>query len=103
MKLKIKKGDKVKVIAGNAKGNTGLVKSVDRKTLRVIVEGLNMVKRHTKPSAAQPEGGIIEKEAGIHISNVMLVDAAGNATRVGKKETEKGWVRISKKSGETIK
>jgi large subunit ribosomal protein L24 len=106
LKLKIKKGDTVKVIAGNAskgENNTGVVRSVDTKNSRIIVEGLNMVKRHTKPSAAHPDGGIIEKEAGIHISNVMLVDAKGNATRVGKQKTDKGWVRFSKKSGEVIK
>lgn len=106
IKLKIKKGDTVKVIAGNAskgENNTGVIRSVDLKKMRVIVEGLNMVKRHTKPSAAFPDGGIIEKEASIHVSNVMLIDAAGNATRVGKKKEANGWVRISKKSGEVIK
>jgi len=106
IKLKIKKGDTVKVIAGNAskgENNTGVIKSVDLKKMRVIVEGLNMVKRHTKPSASFPDGGIIEKEASIHVSNVMLIDAAGNATRVGKKKETSGWVRFSKKSGEVIK
>jgi large subunit ribosomal protein L24 len=106
IKLKVKKGDTVKVIAGNAskgENNTGVIRSVDIKKMRVIIEGLNMVKRHTKPSAAFPDGGILEKEASIHISNIMLVDAAGNATRVGKKKEGNSWVRFSKKSGEIIK
>lgn len=102
-KLKIKKGDTVKLIAGDDKGKSGIIKSVDLKKMRVLVEGVNMVKRHTKPSASKPEGGIIEKEAPIHVSNVMLVDGQGNATRVGKKLETNGWVRVSKKSGETIK
>lgn len=102
-KLKIKKGDTVKLIAGDDKGKSGIIKSVDLKKMRVLVEGVNMVKRHTKPSASKPEGGIIEKEAPIHVSNVMLVDGQGNATRVGKKLEANGWVRVSKKSGETIK
>jgi large subunit ribosomal protein L24 len=102
-KLKIKKGDTVKLIAGDDKGKSGIIKSVDLKKMRVLVEGVNMVKRHTKPSASKPEGGIIEKEAPIHVSNVMLVDGQGNATRVGKKAEGNGWVRVSKKSGETIK
>lgn len=102
-KLKLKKGDTVKIIAGNAKGEQGLIKAIDTKKMRVTVEGKNMVKRHTKPNATHPDGGIIEKEAPMHISNVMLVDAAGNATRVGRKEGDKGLVRYSKKSGETLK
>jgi len=103
IKLKIKKGDTVKVIAGDDKGKSGVVKSVDLKKLRLLVEGVNMVKRHTKPSAAKPEGGIIEKEAPIHLSNVMLVDSKGNAVRVGKKLEGNSWVRVSKKTGEIIK
>lgn len=102
-KLKIKKGDTVKVIAGDDKGKTGVIKMVDTKKSRVVVEGVNIVKRHTKPSASKPEGGIIEKEAAIHSSNVMLVDAQGNATRVSRRMEDKGWVRVSKKTGEVIK
>ena len=106
MKLKIKKGDSVKVIAGESKD-----KDVVRKVLEVypkenkaLVEGCNMVSKSTKPSAAAPNGGIIQKEAPIHISNLMLVDAKGNATRVGRKLNDKGkLVRYSKKSGEEIK
>lgn len=103
IKLKIKKGDTVQVIAGDDKGKSGVIKSVDVKKMRVLVEGINMVKRHTKPSASKPEGGIIEKEAPIHVSNVMLMDAKGNASRVGKKKEGDSWVRFSKKSGEIIK
>ena len=103
IKLKIKKGDTVKVIAGDDKGKSGVILSVDLKKMRVLVKGLNMVKRHTKPSASKPEGGILEKEAPIHVSNVMLMDAKGTASRVGKKKEGESWVRFSKKSGEIIK
>ena len=103
IKLKIKKGDTVKVIAGDDKGKSGVILSVDLKKMRVLVKGLNMVKRHTKPSASKPEGGILEKEAPIHVSNVMLMDAKGTASRVGKKKEGESWVRVSKKSGEIIK
>ena len=103
IKLKIKKGDTVKVIAGDDKGKSGVILSVDLKKMRVLVKGLNMVKRHTKPSASKPEGGILEKEAPIHVSNVMLIDAKGTASRVGKKKEGESWVRFSKKSGEIIK
>ena len=103
IKLKIKKGDTVKVIAGDDKGKSGVILSVDLKKMRVLVKGLNMVKRHTKPSASKPEGGILEKEAPIHVSNVMLMDSKGTASRVGKKKEGESWVRVSKKSGEIIK
>ena len=103
IKLKIKKGDTVKVIAGDDKGKSGVILSVDLKKMRVLVKGLNMVKRHTKPSASKPEGGILEKEASIHVSNVMLMDVKGTASRVGKKKEGESWVRVSKKSGEIIK
>ncbi len=103
-KLKIKKGDMVLVIAGNAKGSKGRVLQVVPETNRVIVEGINLVSRHTKPTAQSPNGSIVKKEAPIHISNVQLIDAAGNATRVGRKLNEEGKnVRYSKKSGEIIK
>lgn len=103
IKLKVKKGDTVKVIAGDDKGKSGVIKSVDLKKMRVLVEGVNIVKRHTKPSATKPEGGILEKEAPMHVSNVMLVDAQNNATRVAKRKEGDSWVRVSKKSGEIIK
>lgn len=104
-KFKIKKGDKVKVIAGEAKGETGTVRSVNREKNRAVVEGVNKISKHTKPNAKNPQGGIVEQEASIHLSNLMLIDAAGNATRVGRKTDEKTnkIVRFSKKSGEVIK
>ncbi len=86
MRLKIKKNDNVIVIAGNEKGKTGKVLKVFPKKQRVIVEGVNIVKRHTRPSQKNPQGGIIKKEAPIHISNVMLIDPKTNErTRVGSK------------------
>lgn len=104
MKIHIKKGDVVKVLAGESKGKKGKVLSVDVKNYRALVEGLNMISRHTKANAKNPNGGIISKEAPIHISNLMLVDAKGNATRIGRRIGENGkLVRYSKKSGEEIK
>ena len=102
-RLKIKKGDMVVVTAGDHKGQQGRVIAVDRDKDRVTVEGVNMISRHRKPSAQNPQAGIEKREAGLHISNVMLIDAAGNATRVGKTREEGKLVRISKKSGEVIK
>ncbi len=104
-KLKIKKGDNVIVIAGDEKGQRGKVLSVNRESERVIVEGVNMVKKHTKPNAASPQGGIIAKEAPVHISNLMLIDPkSGKATRVGRRLNDQGQlVRYAKKSGEEIK
>lgn len=103
-KLHIKKGDTVKVIAGNSKGKTGTVLSVLMDKNRAIVEGLNMITKHRKPSAANPQGGIDKQEAPIHISNLMLVDpASGEATRTGRKPNAEGkLVRYSKKTGEVI-
>ena len=106
--LKIKKGDTVKVIAGKDRDKTGKVISIDRKNNRVTVEGINMVKKHMKPSMANQEGGIVSQEGSIDISNVMLVDG-GKATRVGFKiETDdNGKVvkkeRFAKKTGNVIK
>jgi len=102
-KLHIKVGDTVKVLSGEARNKEGKVLSTDRKKERATVEGLNVVKRHTKPSATEPQGGIIEKEAGIHISNLMVV-VKGQATRVGRKlDASAKLVRYSKKTGEEIK
>jgi large subunit ribosomal protein L24 len=102
-KFKIKKGDRVVVITGREKGKTGEVLRVLREEARVVVQGLNMVKRHTKPSAAST-GGIVEKEASLHISNVAHIDPkTSKATRVGYKLMEGGRkVRVARKSGETI-
>lgn len=103
-KLHIKKGDNVVVVTGNSKGQKGKVLEVIRDKSRAIVEGVNMVKKHTKPNSANPQGGIIEQEAPVHISNLMLVDPkSGEATRVGRREGANGkLVRYSKKSGEEI-
>ena len=102
-KLHIKVGDTVKVLSGEANGQQGTVLSIDRKKMRATVEGVKLVKKHQKPSAANPEGGIVETEAGIHISNLMVVQN-GVATRIGRKLNKDGkLVRYSKKSGEEIK
>ncbi|MDX1446844.1 50S ribosomal protein L24 [Lishizhenia sp.] len=102
-KLHIKVGDTVKVLSGEARGREGKILAIDKKNDRATVEGLKMIKRHTKPSASNPQGGIEEKEGTIHISNLMVV-ANGEATRVGRKLNDAGkLVRYSKKSGEEIK
>jgi large subunit ribosomal protein L24 len=104
-KINIKKGDTVFVNAGESKGQQGRVLEVIRKTDRAIVEGINLVSKHTKPNAKSPQGGIVKKEASVHISNLMVVDpASGKPTRVGRRLNDKGsLVRYSKKSGEEIK
>jgi large subunit ribosomal protein L24 len=103
MKLHIKKGDIVKVLAGNDRGKEGKILSVKVKDQRAIVEGINMVSKHTKPNAKNPQGGIVKKEATIHISNLMVVQN-GVASRIGRKHDDNGkLVRYSKKSGEVIK
>ena len=104
-KIKIKKNDTVLVKTGNSKGSKGKVIRVYPKLNRALVEGVNMVSKHTKPNAENPQGGIIKKEATIHISNLMLVDPkTGEATKIGKKKDEETGkiVRFSKKSGELI-
>lgn len=105
LKLKIKKGDTVKVIAGDSKGQQGKVLVVDRDKNTAIVEGVNMVSKHTRPNTKSPKGGILKKEAPIHISNLLVVDNKGNATRVRKMLDEKTdkLVRVSVKTGEVIK
>ena len=101
-RFKIKKGDQVVVIRGSDKNSKGEVRDVIRGKDRVIVEGVNIIKKHVKPSNNDP-GGIKEMEAPIHISNVMLVDPkSGDATRVGRRVEEGKIVRYSKKSGQTI-
>lgn len=102
-KLHVKIGDTVRVISGESKGSEGKVLKIDRKKSRVIVEGVNVVKKHIKPSAANPQGGIEEAEAGIHISNVMVVQG-GVASKVGRKKNDEGkLVRFLKKNGEVVK
>jgi large subunit ribosomal protein L24 len=102
-KLHIKVGDTVKVISGTSRNQEGKILAIDRKKSRAIVEGVNLVKKHSKPSAQDPQGGIVEKEASIHVSNLMVV-INGQATRIGRKENKEGkLVRYSKKSGEEIK
>jgi len=95
----------VVVISGDYSGSKGRVLQIDRKTERAIVEGVNIIKKHTKPNTEYPQGGIIEKEAPVHISNLMLVDPkTGKPTRIGRKLNDDGkLVRYSKKSGEEIK
>jgi len=102
--LKIKKDDKVMVIAGKDKGKIGTVLSVDKEKQRVVVEKVNIVKRHLRPSVNAPQGGIVEKEAPIHISNVMLIcNKCAQPTRIGKKVLEDGRkVRVCKKCKEPI-
>jgi large subunit ribosomal protein L24 len=104
IKLKIKKGDIVMVITGNYKGKSGRVLSVDYDVHKVLVEGINIIKKHTKPNAKNTQGGIIKKEAPVHISNVMIVDPKMHVpSRIGRQLNEKGkLVRYSKKSGEEL-
>jgi len=104
-KLHIRKGDTVVVIAGNGKGKQGKVLEVIKEKNRAIIEGVNMITKHVKPSANHPEGGIEKTEAPLHISNIMVVDPSnGEATRVGRKLNDEGKSqRFSKKTGELIK
>lgn len=103
-RLKVKKGDMVVVTTGENKGKQGRIVEVDRTKDRVVVEGVNLVKKHRKPSAQNPQGGIESIAAGINISNVKVVDSKGNATRVGRRRNAEGKLeRYSKKSGEVIK
>jgi len=105
-KFHVKRGDTVKVLSGDSKGKTGTIIKVDRDKYRAVVEGLNMIKKHVKPTAQDPQsGGIIEKEAPIHLSNLMLVEPgkAGAPTRTGRKENKDGKLqRYSKKTGNFI-
>ena len=103
-KMFVKKGDNVVVISGTQKGKKGTVLSVDTEKNRVIVDGVNLVSKHTKPNTENPKGGIVKKEASIHASNVMVCDKDGKAGRIGRKKDEQGKsIRYSKKSGEVIK
>jgi large subunit ribosomal protein L24 len=110
-KLHIKKGDEVRVLSGKERGKTGKVLAIVHKTdkrtgevsSRAIVEGVATIKKHRKPDQQNPQGSIIETEGTIHVSNLQLLDPkSGEPTRIGRKKTDKGWVRVSKKSGEII-
>lgn len=101
-KFKIKTGDTVKVIAGDHKGSEGKVLNVLLDKNKAIVEGINIIKKHTKPSAQNPQGGIVEKEAPIHVSNLSLLTKKGETTRVGYKMEGDKKVRFAKKSNEVI-
>ncbi len=103
MAAKIKKGDRVVLLTGKDKGRQGAVLKILPKDNRVVVEGLNMVQRHTRPSQADPQGGIKHKEASLHLSNVAIVDSNGKPTRVGFKILDDGRkVRVAKRSGDLI-
>jgi large subunit ribosomal protein L24 len=102
MAAKIKKGDRVVVLTGKDKGRQGAVLKVLPKDERVVVEGLNMVQRHTRPTQLDPQGGIKNKEASLHLSNVALVDSKGKATRVGFRMEGDKKVRFAKTTGEVI-
>jgi large subunit ribosomal protein L24 len=104
-KFHIKKGDTVYVNSGEYKGQQGRILEILRNENKALVEGINMVSKHTKPNAQYPQGGIIKKEAPVHISNLMLIDGStGEPTRIGRKLNDNGkLVRYSKKSGEEIK
>ena len=101
-KLHIKVGDTVKVLSGTSRGSEGKVLKIDRDKSRAVVEGVNMVKKHMKPSAANPQGGIEEMEGTIHISNLMLV-VNGVASKTGRKKEDGQSVRYLKKNGEIVK
>ena len=101
-KLKIKTGDNVRVIAGDHKGSEGKVLTVFIEKNKAIVEGVNIIKKHMKPNAQSPQGGIVEKEAAIQISNLSLLNAKGETTRVGYKMEDGKKVRYAKKSNEVI-
>jgi large subunit ribosomal protein L24 len=102
MAAKIKKGDRVVVLAGKDKGKQGAVTQVLPKDNRVVVEGVNMVSRHTKATQADPQGGIKQKEAALHVSNVAIVDSNGKPSRVGFKIEGDKKVRVAKTTGEVI-
>lgn len=101
--MHVKKGDKVQVISGKDKGKQGVILEAFPKNERVLIEGVNVVKKHSKPSQVNPQGGIISQEAPIHVSNVMPLDPkSGEPTRVGYKLEDGKKVRIAKKSGESL-
>lgn len=101
-KLKIKVGDNVRVIAGDHKGQEGKIQRITKDKKKAIVEGVNMVSKHDKPSASNPQGGITKKEAVLHISNLSLIDKNGDTTRVGLRIEDGKKVRFSKKTNEVL-
>lgn len=107
LKLNLKKGDQVMVIAGAEKGKTGKISLIDKKHMRVTIDGVNMRTKHVKPTQKNPQGGLVPKEAAIHYSNVMILDSKGKPTRIGRKVVEKGGKRIvtrfAKTTGEELK
>ena len=102
MAAKIKKGDRVVVLTGKDKGRQGAVMKVLPKEGRVVVQGVNMIQRHTRPTQADPQGGIRTREAALHVSNVAIVDSQGKPTRVGFRVVDGKKVRFAKRSGELI-
>lgn len=103
MPNRIVKGDSVVVTTGKEKGKKGVVQKIISKKSRMLVSQVNIVKRHTKPSKDKPDGGIVEKEASVHSSNLMLIDPKdGKGTKVGFKKADSGWIRFAKRSGEEI-
>jgi large subunit ribosomal protein L24 len=101
-KIKIKKGDRVRVISGSHNGSEGTVISISREINKAIVEGVNMIKKHNKPNAQNPQGGITEKEAPLHISNLSLLTSDGKTTRVGYRLEDGFKVRVAKKTDEVV-
>ena len=101
-KIKIKKGDRVRVISGSQNGSEGTVISISREINKAIVEGVNMIKKHNKPNAQNPQGGITEKEAPLHISNLSLLTPDGKTTRVGYRVEDGSKVRVAKKTDEVV-
>ena len=102
MAAKIKKGDRIVVLAGKDKGRQGSVLKVIPKEDRVVVEGINMIKRHTRATQADPQGGILSREAALHVSNVAIVDSKGKPTRVGFRVEDGKKVRVANTTGEVI-
>ncbi len=101
-KLKVRTGDTVRVITGDHKGQEGKIQKILRDKNKAIVEGVNLVSKHEKPSAKNPQGGIVKKEAAVHLSNLSLIDKKGDSTRVGYRTEDGKKVRFSKKSNEVI-
>ena len=102
IKFKLKKGDLVRVITGESKGQEGKILNIDTKKNRVLIEGVNLISKHTKPNAKSPQGGIVKQEGSVHVSNLMFVEG-GKTVRIGRSLQDGKIVRISKKSKEIIK